>query len=120
FREHKNFLGTAVERGKKGSARVGIRQIQTNAFQRTGRLFFCENLFFVREDFRQIDLDPLQRRRQFQAVWPRIETRGKVQHQVRALLQLLFDEMVEEVSSRDRKSTRLTPVTSLSRMPSSA
>src|SRR5207253_8543980 len=94
FREHKNFLGTAVERGKKGSARVGIRQIQTNAFQRTGRLFFCENLFFVREDFRQIDLDPLQRRRQFQAVWPRIETRGKVQHQVRALLQLLFDEMV--------------------------
>src|SRR6059058_1945296 len=48
-----------------------------------------------------IGVDPLQRRRQFQAVWPRIENRGKVQHQVRALLQLLFDEMVEEVSSRD-------------------
>src|SRR2546429_2790346 len=62
----------------------------------------CSSDLFVREDFRQIDLDPLLRRRQFQAVWPRIETRGKVQHQVRALLQLLFDEMVEERSEERR------------------
>src|SRR5216117_1371205 len=92
----RTFLARRLSAAKK------VRRASESAkFKRTGRLFFCENLFFVREDFRQIDLDPLQRRRQFQAVWPRIETRGKVQHQVRALLQLLFDEMVEEVSSRD-------------------
>src|SRR5216683_2622194 len=98
LRQNQDSVGAAVEIRKQRPPGADVRQIHSNALERASRLLVRKNSFFVSKNFRQIHFDPWERRRQRHTIGPSVETCRKIDHHVRALLDLLRDELIEKIS----------------------
>src|SRR4029078_6785417 len=56
-----------------------------------------EYFLLVREELRQIDLDPAQRRRELHAIRPRVEPGGEIEYRINARAETARDVLIEEI-----------------------
>jgi hypothetical protein len=82
-----------------------VGKIERHAFEQTHRLFIAENFRLVRQDVGKVHFNPTKRRRQLHPVRPRVQTCGQVDDQINSLLNLFFDQRIEEIGAR-----RLRPI----------
>ena len=65
---------------------MDVRQVQLDSFEAATWSCVDQFLFFLAQDLRQIDLNPLEPGRQRQAVRPRIEAGGQVENTINCVV----------------------------------
>jgi hypothetical protein len=99
--DNERLLGFAAELRKKSAAGIEIGEVETEALQTAKRFLIAEDIFFVIENFREINLNPAKGRRQLQAVRARIEASGEINNHVYTLPDLVHNKLIDQISSGD-------------------
>jgi hypothetical protein len=94
-----------VELSEQLAPRIAVGQIAGDAFHLAGRPLAHQPVDLVGEQIRQVDLHPLQRRRQLQAVWPSVEASHQVDHHIRTFGQVRRDHSIDHVGAGHDRPT---------------
>ncbi len=103
FGDHEDALRAPADVLQQTAARLDVGQVERDPFQSAVRTLLGEDVALVREDGREVDLDPLERGRERQPVGPGVESRGEVEDEIGARGDLAGDEVVEQVGARDER-----------------
>src|SRR5689334_17913706 len=82
---------------EKRAAPGDVGEIHRNALENAARVLSRERLLLIREQLRQVDLDPAQGRRQRHAIGARVEAGRDVEYCINSRRQLALDVLIEDV-----------------------